>query len=200
MSCNGASRESQRSFNGVSTEHPQLFSCIMDNLARMDRRYSTKNLSAAWIAKILVTISRPLPTIERLQCVNCVCGGSERNTAINCNVLFPKGVLPGQSLQYVLVFNFTNMHVMSYWSEFFNVAVESICKKLESAFQYRFFRQSLNSYYTAWKHPLPGRIRNLWTPHRSRLSSPPKINLLLFAIWATLLFISSLMLGGVQWI
>jgi len=32
---------------------------------------------------------------------------------------FPNGVLCGQSLQSVLVFNFTNMHAMSYWSDYF---------------------------------------------------------------------------------
>jgi len=40
--------------------------------------------------------------------------GSERYTAINCIMPFPNGVLRGQSLQSVLVFNFTNMHAMSY--------------------------------------------------------------------------------------
>jgi len=40
--------------------------------------------------------------------------GSERYTAINCIMPILNGVLPGQSLQSVLVFNFTNMHAMSY--------------------------------------------------------------------------------------
>jgi len=34
-------------------------------------------------------------------------------------MLFPNGVCRGQSLQSVLLFNFTNMHAMSYWSEYF---------------------------------------------------------------------------------
>jgi hypothetical protein len=40
--------------------------------------------------------------------------GSKRYTAINCIMLFIIAVLHGQSLQSVLVFNFTNMHAMSY--------------------------------------------------------------------------------------
>jgi len=44
---------------------------------------------------------------------------SEHYTVINCIMLFLNGVLCGQSLQSVLVFNFTNMHAMSYWSDFF---------------------------------------------------------------------------------
>jgi len=45
--------------------------------------------------------------------------GSERYTAINCIMLFINGVLRGQSLQSFLVFNFTNMHAMSYGSDYF---------------------------------------------------------------------------------
>jgi len=40
--------------------------------------------------------------------------GSKCYTAINCIMLFLNGVLRGQSLQFVLVFNFTNMDAMSY--------------------------------------------------------------------------------------
>jgi len=46
--------------------------------------------------------------------------GSERYTAMNCILPFLNGVLRGQSLQSVLVFNFTNMHAMSYWSDYFS--------------------------------------------------------------------------------
>jgi len=35
-----------------------------------------------------------------------------------CIMLFLNGVLHGQSLQFVLVFNFTNMHAMSYGSDY----------------------------------------------------------------------------------
>jgi len=45
--------------------------------------------------------------------------GSERYTAIYCIMLFPNGVLRGQLVQSALVFNFTNMHAMSYWSDYF---------------------------------------------------------------------------------
>jgi len=44
--------------------------------------------------------------------------GSERYTAINCIMLFLNGVFRGQSLQSVLVFDFTNVHAMSYWSDY----------------------------------------------------------------------------------
>jgi len=68
---------------------------------------------------MLVTISHLPPTIECLQSINNVCGGSECYTAMNRIVLFLNRVLHGQSLQSVLVSNFTNMHAMSYWSNFF---------------------------------------------------------------------------------
>jgi len=45
--------------------------------------------------------------------------GSEHYTRLHCIMLFPYGIWRGQSLQSVLVFNFTNMHAMSYWSDFF---------------------------------------------------------------------------------
>jgi hypothetical protein len=71
------------------------------------------------MAKTLVTISHPPPTIEHPQSINNFCGGSESYTAMNCIVLLLNQVLPGQSLQSVLVYNFTNMHEMSYRSDFF---------------------------------------------------------------------------------
>jgi len=40
-------------------------------------------------------------------------------TATNSIMPFPNGVLPGQSLQSVVVFNFRTMHAMSYWSDYF---------------------------------------------------------------------------------
>jgi len=70
------------------------------------------------MAKTLVTISHPPPTIEHPQSINNFCGGSERYTAMYCIVMLLNQVLPGQSLQSVLVYNFTNMHAMSYRSDF----------------------------------------------------------------------------------
>jgi len=72
------------------------------------------NLSAAFVGKngtddIASTSYNWAPTVRQ---------GSERYTAINCIMLFLNGVLRGQSLQSVLVFNFTNMHAMSYWSDY----------------------------------------------------------------------------------
>jgi len=64
-------------------------------------------------------ISRLPPTIECPQSLNCVCGGSECYTAMNCIVLFLNRVFRSQSLQSNLVYNFTNMHVVSYRSDLF---------------------------------------------------------------------------------
>jgi len=45
--------------------------------------------------------------------------GSEHYTVIDCIMLFLNGISRGQSLQSVLVFNFTNMPAMSYRSDYF---------------------------------------------------------------------------------
>jgi hypothetical protein len=71
------------------------------------------------MAKMLVMLSHPPPTIEQPQSINNFYGGSECYTAMYCIVLFLNQVLPGQSVQSVLVYNFTNMHAMSYRSDFF---------------------------------------------------------------------------------
>jgi hypothetical protein len=68
------------------------------------------NLSAAFVGKnatddLASTSYNGAPTVHQ---------DSERFTAINCIMQFLNGVLRGQSLQSVLVFNFTNMHAMSY--------------------------------------------------------------------------------------
>jgi len=68
------------------------------------------NLLAAFVGKIatdvIVSASyNSAPTVRQ---------DSERYTAINCIMLFLNGVSHGQSLQSVLVFNFTNMHATSY--------------------------------------------------------------------------------------
>jgi len=70
------------------------------------------------MARMLVMISGRPPTIERPQSINGLCGGSECYTATNCIVLFLHRVLNSQSLQSNLVYNFTNMHAMSYRSDF----------------------------------------------------------------------------------
>jgi len=81
---------------------------------------------------MLVTISCPPPTIERPWSINIFCGGLATYTAIKCIVLFLNCVLRGQSLQYVLVYNLTNMHAMSHRSDFF--ACSSRANIWESAF------------------------------------------------------------------
>jgi len=83
-------------------------------------------------AKRLGMISHPPPTIECAQSVNNSCGGSACYTAMKCIVLFQNCVLRSQSLQYVLVYNFTNMHAMSHRSDF--LACCSRVNMKESAF------------------------------------------------------------------
>jgi len=70
-------------------------------------------------AKLPVTMLCLPPTIECPQSVNNFCGGSASCTAIKCIVLFLNCVLHGQALQYVLVYNITNMHAMSHRSDCF---------------------------------------------------------------------------------
>jgi len=98
---------------------------------------------------MLVTISSPPPTIERLQRVNSFCGGSERYTAMNCIVLFLNRALCGQSLQSNLVYNFTNMHAMSYSLFYLLLAVESIFQNPWPVLLYRYFQQSFEPEYPA---------------------------------------------------
>jgi len=82
---------------------------------------------------MLLTISRPPPTDERPQSLDSSCGGSERYTAMDCIVVFLNRVLQGQSLESKLVYNFTNMHAMSYRSELFtcssrvNISDTTVC-------------------------------------------------------------------------
>jgi len=108
------------------------------------------NLLAAFNGKMLVMISRPAPTIERPHSVNSFGECSERYTAMNCIVLFLNHVLHGQSSQSVLVYNFTNMHAMSYWSDFLLIVVESIFKNPQSTLLYHYFWQSLESDHPAF--------------------------------------------------
>ena len=100
--------ERQRSVN-------DLCAGILDNLTGMERRWTTMNLSAAFVGK---------NATDDIECATynwapTVCQGSECYTAIYCIMLFLNGVLRGQSLQSVLVFNFIIMHALSYWSDYF---------------------------------------------------------------------------------
>jgi len=95
------------------------WSCILQNLTAMECRQPTMNSSAACIGKDgsddNACASFNWAPTERKQ----FCGGFECCTAMNCIVLFLNGVLRGQSSQSHLVYNFTNMHAMSYWSDCF---------------------------------------------------------------------------------
>jgi len=70
-------------------------------------------------------ISRPPPTIERPHSVNSSRGCSDRYTAMYCIVQFLNQVLRGQSWQSILLYNITNMHAMSYRSDFFACSCRS---------------------------------------------------------------------------
>jgi len=91
-----------------------LWAGILDSLTGIKRRYTTMILSTSFIGKnasddIASASYNSAPMVRQ---------GSERYTATNCIMPFPNGVLRGQSLQSVLLFNFTNMHAMSYWSDY----------------------------------------------------------------------------------
>ena len=73
----------------------------------------------AGLAKMLVMILRGPPIIEHPRSVNNVFVGTPSYTAMQCSVLFLNCVLRGQSLQYVLVYDFRNMHAMSHRSDIF---------------------------------------------------------------------------------
>jgi hypothetical protein len=92
-----------------------LYAGILDNLTGMERIWTTMNLSAPFWgnkdSELIASASyNSAPTVRQ---------GSQRYTAMNCIVLFLNGVLRGQSLESVLVFNFTNLHAMSSWSDYF---------------------------------------------------------------------------------
>jgi len=87
---------------------------ILDNITGMERRLTTMNISAAFIVK---NASVDIASAS-YNCAPAVRQGSERFTVINCSMLFLNGGLRGQSLQSVLLFNITNMHAMSDWSDY----------------------------------------------------------------------------------
>jgi hypothetical protein len=130
--------ECQQSFN-------DFWGCILYNPTAINTDNPQWIYWQPLMAKMLVTISHQPPRIEHPKSVNSVCEGSERYTAINCIVLFLNRVLHSQSLQSVLVYNFTNMHEMSHRSDFLLLAVNSLFKNPESALLYRYFWQSLKS-------------------------------------------------------
>jgi len=179
---NRASTERQPSINRVSTErHPSVngASTIFDLASwiiqgQWDAAYPQSTYRQPFVAKILAKISRPPPTIERTWSVNNLCGGSVSYTAMKCIALFLNWVLHSQSFQYVLVYNFTNMHAMSHRSDFLLVALESIFKNQQSAVLWLYFRQSLESYYQAFLFLPPCLINNLQILQCQRLWSLPK--------------------------
>jgi hypothetical protein len=100
--------ECQRSVNDLGTG-------ILDDLSGMERRLPTMNLSAAFVNK---NATDDIASAS-YNWASTVRQGSECYTVIHCIMLFLNGVLPGQSMQSVLVLNFTNMHAMSSWSDYF---------------------------------------------------------------------------------
>ena len=98
----------------------------------MERRYTTMNLSAVCIGKyayddVPSTSYNWVPTVRQ---------GSKRYTATKCIMLVLNGVLLSQLLQSIVVFNFTHMHSMSYWSDDFprsrrvNIEEPAVCLAL----------------------------------------------------------------------
>jgi hypothetical protein len=65
------------------------------------------------LATVLLSTERPPSRIEYWQGVNTFCWGSVCYTEIHCIALFLNYVLLGQSVQYIVVYNITNVHAMS---------------------------------------------------------------------------------------
>jgi len=152
------------------------------------------------MAKMLVMISHPPPKIKHPQSINNLCGGSERYTAMYCIVLFLNQVLPGQSLQSLLVYNFTNMHAISYRSDCFACSCSQYLRT-RSLVYYNVTFSSLSSRITQhsnfYHHVGFTIFEHLFAWGYDRFQ---KTNVSLFVIWATLHCKSSSMHGGVQWI
>jgi len=96
-----------------------FWSCIFDNLTAMECRQPQWTDRLLSLAKMLVMISRPPPAIKHPHSINSFCGYSVCYIAMNCIVVFLNRVIRCQSFQSVFVYNLTNMHAMSYRSEFF---------------------------------------------------------------------------------
>jgi len=120
MRVNLASTERQRSVNRASTEHQQLLILLL-GYSKGNRMQLTHNppICSLYLLKILLMILSPPPTMEHPQSINNFGGGSASITAMKCIALFPNLVLRGQFWQYILVYNFTNMHALSHRSDYF---------------------------------------------------------------------------------
>jgi len=118
------------SFNGASTIFG-VASWKIKGLRKGINPGSTYRLPL-W-AKMLLTILRPPPTIERPPSINNFCGGSVSYTAMHCITVLQNWVLRSQSFQYVLVSNLNNMHAMSHRSDCFacgcrvNIQEPAVC-------------------------------------------------------------------------
>jgi hypothetical protein len=82
---------------------------------------------------------------------------------------------------------------------FLLVAVETIFENPQSALLYRYFWQSLKSYYPVFSFLPRWQIKNLGKLHYLRWWALPRMNVSLFVIWATWCYKSSSMPGGLQW-
>jgi len=72
-----------------------------------------------WWAEMQVSMSLPPQQYQPQQRVNCFCGGSVSYTAIYCVAWFLNRVFNSQSIQYVLVYNCRNIHVLCHTSDVF---------------------------------------------------------------------------------
>jgi len=95
-----------------------IWSCILRNSSAMHRQETIIQLLATFLGKMQVMISQPPSQNGGQQIVNIFWVGSVSCTATNRTAWFYNGVPNVQSLQFVFVFNFTNMHAMSHKSDF----------------------------------------------------------------------------------
>jgi len=90
--------------------------------------HSIDRESTYWVpvwGEILVKMFHTPPTIEQAQIINNVYSSSVSYTAMKCIALLLNCVVHSLSFQYILVYNFANMHAMSHRSDFFCLQLKS---------------------------------------------------------------------------
>jgi len=150
------------------------------------------------LADMLVRILRPPCTIERKQRSTVFVeaqNATQQSTALCCSLI---------EFYVVSVCNlifYTTSQIclhcptdLMFWLQ----GVQSIFKNPQSRLLYHYFGQSFELDYPAFWFIMPCQIENLLTPRWSRVWSLTKMDLSLFVIWATLLYKSSSIRGGLQ--
>jgi hypothetical protein len=133
-------------------------------------------------------ISHPPSIIEPPCSVYKFCGGPLSCTAINCIVLFLNWVLLGQSCQYILVYNFTNMHAMTHRFDVF-----------DSSSRVHIQEPTLCNTITLLWAVCQVRLRSFLMP-TAMLDNQSSHNVFWLLSWVTGLYKSSPMLAGLRWI